>query len=93
LGTLWIDGRPLDRGSAPRDQGFGVGPGTSAVVSEIAQPFSRDIKSKLGSIPVGTLWTPERHLVLPPARLLKYFLPASTARQLVGIAVGIDQRW
>jgi hypothetical protein len=37
-----------------------------------------------GSIPVGTLWRPERH----GARFL--FLPADSARQLVGIAVGIS---
>jgi hypothetical protein len=50
------------------------------------RPSLRHFESEPGSIPVGTLWRPERHGACP---CCCFILPANTARLLVGISVGI----
>jgi hypothetical protein len=50
----------------------------------------RHFETEPGSIPVGTLWRPVRHGACPAAgEPAVLFLPANTARLLVGISVGV----
>jgi hypothetical protein len=89
-----VVGRPADRGSASRDLRVDLQPSATESTSEVGQ---HDVSVSLacfdsepGSIPVGaivetgTAWG--RAGCWEPAVL---FLPANTARYLVGISVGI----
>ena len=56
----------------------------------LPRPRETGVRLRVCSIPVGRFWRPERHLArLAPRSLL--FLPANTARYLVGISVGIGR--
>jgi hypothetical protein len=83
--------RPADRGSA--HLASVSRPGNRVAARN--RPSPRHFESESGSIPVGTLWRLERQGACPAAgEPAVLFLPANTARLLVGISVGIgNNRW
>jgi hypothetical protein len=69
---------------------FGVGLAPRQQSRPRNSPSRRHFESEAGSIPVRTLWRPERHGACPAAgEPAVLFLPANTARLLVGSSVGI----
>jgi len=93
----FIIGRPADRGSASRDQQFrhrlcaGMTKTCPWPRDIIARSIPRNSSQSPVRFQLGRLWRPERHGAFVAARsLLYYFFASYTARQLVGISVGIS---